>query len=70
MSIVPKDPYQPITQAMWLDLRDAYPDPYMREVEKAMTIAKDLGACEALLRGESVPLDRIDLEQAERYGRV
>ena len=70
MSIVPKDPNKPITPAMWALLRKRYPDDYMREVAKAMTIAKDLEACRALLRGESVPPERIDWEQAERYGRT
>ena len=69
MSIVPRDPYKPITPAMWALLRKRYPDDYMREVTKAMTIATDLEACKALLRGETVPPERIDWEQAERYGR-
>jgi len=69
-SIVPESPYEPITLDMWFQLRVAYPDDYMREVEKAMTIATDLQACEALLRGESVPADRIDWDQAARYGRT
>lgn len=66
---MPEDPHQPITLGMQLELRELYPDDYMREVEKAMTIAKDLEACKALLRGETVPPERIDWEQAERYGR-
>jgi len=68
--IVPLDPYKPITPAMWALLRKKYPDDYMREVTKAMTIATDLEACKALLRGESVPPERIDWEQAQRYGRT
>jgi len=40
-----------------------------RAVWRAIVIAKDLGTCEALLRGESVPAERIDLRQARRFGR-
>ena len=69
MSIVPKDPYVPMTELRWRILRELYPDGYMREVEKAMTVATDIEACEALLRGESVPPERIDWEQARLYGR-
>jgi hypothetical protein len=68
VSIVPQDPYKPITPAHWALLRRRYPDDYMREVEKAMFIATDLEACKALLRGESVPPSRIDWEQAKRFG--
>ena len=69
MSVVSRDPHVPITDLQWRVLRLLYPDDYMREVTKAMTIAKDLEACKALLRGESVPRERIDWEQARRYQR-
>jgi hypothetical protein len=41
-----------------------------RIVWRAMLVAKDLAACEALLRGESVPRERIDWQQAKRLGRA
>jgi hypothetical protein len=69
MSIVPPNPFEPISEEMWAELLRLYPDDYMREVTKAMTIATDLEACKALLRGESVPPERIDWDQARRYGR-
>jgi len=40
-----------------------------RLVWRAMLISKDLATCEALLRDESVPRERIDWEQAKRFGR-
>jgi hypothetical protein len=70
VSIVSKNPLDPITELQWRTLRLLYPDEYMREVTKAMMIARDLEACKALLRGESVPPERIDWEQAKRYGRT
>ena len=35
----------------------------------AMMLAPSLEVCEALLRGESVPVDRLDQEWVERLGR-
>lgn len=43
---------------------------YIREVFRAMLIARDLETCEALLQGESVPDERIDWEQARRFERL
>ena len=41
---------------------------YSREVWRAMMLAKDLDTCRALLRGESVPLERLDPEWVARFG--
>jgi len=35
---------------------------------KAVMWAKDLATCVALLKGQDVPVDRIDKEWARRYG--
>jgi hypothetical protein len=37
---------------------------------RALMLAPSLGTCRALLRGESVPLDRLDTEWVERFGRL
>jgi len=65
--VIRQGPYAPITDLQWRTLRLLYPDDYMREVAKAMDIAKDLETCKALLRGESVTADRIDWEATKRY---
>jgi hypothetical protein len=36
---------------------------------RAMMLAPSLEVCEALLRGESVPRDRLDREWSRRFGR-
>jgi hypothetical protein len=36
---------------------------------RAMMLAPSLEVCEALLRGESIPLDRLDREWSRRFGR-
>ena len=70
MGIVPADPYSPISEEQWARLRERYPDAYLRVVERAALLSGgDLAICEALLRGESVPIARIDLKQARRFGR-
>jgi hypothetical protein len=38
-------------------------------VGRAMMLAPSIEACEALLRGERVPLDRLDPEWLARFGR-
>ena len=47
-------------EALWPDGSPTY---------RAICLAKDLDACKALLRGESVPDERIDWEQARRFER-
>jgi len=42
---------------------------YLRAVQRAIFIARDLETCRALLRGESVPVERLDFEQARRFAR-
>jgi len=41
----------------------------LRAVWKAMMLAPTLEVCEALLRGESVPLEQLDPEWVKRFGR-
>ena len=41
---------------------------YSRDVWRAMMLAKDLETCRALLRGETVPLERLDPEWVARFG--
>jgi hypothetical protein len=65
--IVSPNPLVPISELQWRTLRKLYPDDYMREVAKAMAIAKDLETCKSLLRGEGVTADRIDWEAAKNY---
>jgi hypothetical protein len=38
-------------------------------VWRAMMLARSLEVCEALLRGESVPLEQLDPEWVARFGR-
>jgi hypothetical protein len=39
-----------------------------RRAWRAMMLAPTLEVCEALLRGEMVPIDRLDPEWVERFG--
>ena len=41
----------------------------LREIWKAIVLSPTLELCEALLRGESVPVERLDCEWVERLGR-
>jgi len=41
----------------------------LREIWKAMMLSPTLEVCEALLRGESVPLERLDPEWVARFAR-
>ena len=41
----------------------------LRETWKAIMLSPTLEVCEALLRGESVPLERLNQEWVERFGR-
>jgi hypothetical protein len=38
-----------------------------RRVWRALVVASDLETCEALLRGEAVPVDRLDAEGLARF---
>lgn len=60
MSIVPRDPYEPITAEMWAELRARYPHP--QRIAVAMKLADDVETCEALLRGDPVDPDRVNTE--------
>jgi hypothetical protein len=40
----------------------------LRQLYAAIMLAPTLAVCEALLRGEDVPPERLDPEWAERYG--
>jgi hypothetical protein len=42
--------------------------PDARRVWRAMMLAPSIEICEALLRGESVPLDRLDPVWVQRFG--
>jgi hypothetical protein len=61
VSIVPRDPCEPITGAMRLLLEWDYPD--ADRILLAMRLALDVGACEDLLAGR--PVDPSRLDQAE-----
>jgi hypothetical protein len=61
------------------DVTNARPEPLRPEgasaearelgrIWRAMMLAPCLEVCEALLRGESVPVDRLDLEWLRRFG--
>lgn len=69
MGIISRNPHDVITPEQWQELRERYPDEYVRDVFKALALAPDLEACRALLRGESVPVSRIDRTQARRFAR-
>ena len=43
-------------------------EPELRHLYAAIMLAPTLAICEALLRGEHVPVERLDPEWAERYG--
>jgi hypothetical protein len=58
--IVPCDPHQPITGAMWTLLRWDYPDAYLQRLDVAMRLALDVDACTDLLCGTPVDPARID----------
>lgn len=71
------DPRHPSVQnATWLieqeelERRLRAPERHaMRRFWKALMLAKDVGTFEALLDGESVPLDRLDPVWVKRFGR-
>jgi hypothetical protein len=50
-------------------LADTAADEACRRFQRAVFLATSLDVCLALLRGESVPLDRLDQEWVRRYGR-
>ncbi len=41
----------------------------LNRVWRAMMLANDLETCEALIRGETVPIDRLDPDWIARFGR-
>lgn len=43
-------------------------DQAIYRLKKAVMLAPDLATCEALLRGEDVPISRLDPAWARRYG--
>jgi hypothetical protein len=43
-------------------------DPHWRRISKAVDLAPTLTICEALLRGEHVPVDQLDPQWVTRYG--
>jgi hypothetical protein len=58
VSIAPRDPYTPITDAEWASLTAAYPD--AQRLDVAFRLALDVATFDALLRGEPVNPSRID----------
>ena len=64
--IVPRSPYESITEEQWAALRERWPHPYRLVV--AMRLARDGETCAELLRGEPVDPDRLDPE-ALRWAR-
>lgn len=60
MSIASADPYEPISEGQWTQLRAAWP--YAARLETAWRLALDVETLGALLAGESVNPDRIDPE--------
>jgi hypothetical protein len=44
-------------------------DEYAELLWRAFMLGPDVNTCEALLRGEDVPEDRLDPEWVERFGR-
>jgi hypothetical protein len=58
--IVPKDPRERITPAMWRALRNAYPNG--ERLAAAWRLARDLDTLGELLSGCSVSSDRLDPE--------
>lgn len=54
----PPDPF-------WLNLNDAA----TKQLEIAVMLAPTLAICEALLRGEHVPLSKLDQLAATKYGK-
>jgi hypothetical protein len=49
--------------------RDSAARQAARRMWRALMVARDLETLEALLAGDRVPLDRLDSEWVERFGR-
>jgi hypothetical protein len=64
--VVSRDPYEPISEEQWAELRERWPHPYRLVV--AMRLAKDVETCAELLEGLPVDPDRLDPEGA-RWAR-
>ena len=65
MSVVPRDPFQPLGPAVSAALVAAYPS--AERLDVCFRLARDLATCEALWRGEPVChalLDRTELPKA------
>lgn len=60
-------PLAPDPPEVWAARRRLWPD--AGELFRAIVLSPDVEVAEALLCGESVPLDRLDAEWVERFGR-
>jgi hypothetical protein len=61
VSIVSRDPHDPITAEQWDALRERWP--HADRIKVAFALASDIDTCAALLRGEPVDPDRLDPER-------
>jgi len=55
---VPRDPQEPITPELWVELRERYP--HANRLAVAFRLARDVETCASLLRGEPVDPTLID----------
>jgi len=62
--IVPADPCEPVTPAMWQALRVAYPSTH--RIDVALMLALDVETFAALYLGEPVDPSRVDPVELER----
>ena len=58
--IVPRDPWEPITEEMWAALREAWPNG--ERLAAAWRLAPDVDTCSDLLAGVPVSAGRLDQE--------
>lgn len=66
MTVISPDPLDPITVEQWAELERRYPD--ATRIGTAFRLAPTIEVCEAFLRNESVPLDRLDPDWVRRLG--
>jgi hypothetical protein len=60
MSVVSRDPHQPVTVGMWAELAEGWPD--TERLIAAFRLARDLRTCTALLEGLPVAAGLLDAQ--------